>query len=93
MSHCPTTQSGYAINTAMRVILTIDPTDRTDIAMRDEAVDWLHCTTRNAWSVTEVEDEGDDDEQGMTLTFEFRDPLDADDFRYWRGLRGRGRLS
>lgn len=79
----------------MRVTLTIDPANCRDIAMYAEARGWLHHTTRNAWTVEETvsdDDEGEDDEKRTTtLTFSFRNPLDASDFFYWRGLCGRGR--
>jgi hypothetical protein len=73
----------------MRVTLNIDPTDRRDIAMQDEALGWLHRFTRNTWAVTET----DPDAYGqMTLTYEFWDPLDASDFRYSTSAANRARL-
>jgi hypothetical protein len=73
----------------VRVTLTIDPTDSRDIAMYSEARGWLHPRTRSSWTVSETEI---GNEGRTALTFNFDDPLDASDFRYWRGLRGRGRL-
>jgi hypothetical protein len=80
----------------MRVTLTIDPANSSDSAMYAEARGWLHHTARNAWTVEEtVADAEDDDAQldVLTLTFEFHDHLDADDFYRWSGLHGRGRRS
>jgi hypothetical protein len=73
----------------MRVTLTIDPTDRRDIEMYAEARGWLHHCTRSSWTVSETEI---GNEGRTALTFNFDGPLDASDFRYWRGLHGRGRL-
>jgi hypothetical protein len=76
----------------MRVEIILDTTDHRDCAVRDEINGWLHHATRNLWTVSETE--ADDDGNGtVTLLFDFRDPLDASDFRYWRGLQGRGWLA
>jgi hypothetical protein len=83
------------------VTLTIDPTDRRDIEMYAEARGWLHHCTRSSWTVSEsqIESEADDEDDDaqpdvlLTLTFDFRDHLDAGDFHHWRGLHGRGRRS
>jgi hypothetical protein len=80
------------------VTVTIDPAHHRDVAMCAEARGWLHHMTRSAWTVEEtVEDEDDDDEapkgRNTTLTFSFKDHLDAMDFYAWRGLCGRGRRS
>jgi hypothetical protein len=72
----------------MRVEIVLDITDHRDCTMRDEINGWLHHATRNLWTVDETE--ADDGE--VRLLFDFRDPNDASDFRYWRGLEGRGRL-
>jgi len=75
----------------MRVEIDLDPTDHGDAAIRDEINGWLHHATRNLWTVDETEAD-DDDDGTVTVSVTFHDPNDASDFRYWRGLEGRGRL-
>jgi hypothetical protein len=72
----------------MNVTLTIDSTVSRDVSMRDEINGWLHHVARSWWTVDETE--ADDDARLTTLTYGFRDPLNAEDFYRWRGLGGRG---
>jgi hypothetical protein len=74
----------------MRVEIILDPKDHRDIAMRDEINGWLHHAPRGAWTMTETEA---DDEGLTTLTYGFRDCLDAHDLLYRHGVLGRGRLA
>ncbi len=62
----------------MRVVITIDPRDPHRDLVRDDAEFWLGNRARSRWRVRE----GEDLDGRRTLTFEFRDPLDAMDFNH-----------
>jgi hypothetical protein len=67
----------------MRVTLSIDPTDYQANTLRQDIQTFLHYHARKECNVRE-----EMDFDGLTLlTVEFRDPLDAADFKLWRNIR------
>ena len=76
---------GCGVNIRMRVIIVIDPSDPRDHVLRSDALNWLHHspTVRGPWWVEENVVAGGDH---VLLVVDFRDMLDAHDFRNWSGL-------
>ena len=64
----------------MPVTLIIDPAHADSV--RHDMQAFLHFLARGRWTINE----GEDFDGRVVLTIDFRDSLDADDFRRWRNM-------